>query len=193
MAKQKPQCESKRKARNKQYDEKFFKIALEAVRMDTMGLRKASIAYSVPYSTLNDHYHNRCPQKYGRPVELTEEEESTLSTAFKLCAEWGFPLRRKDSYVIVQQYLNSAGKRTRFPDNKPGRCWFLNFMARHPTLSEKFSQNIKNCRAAINEEIVRAYFDNLENTVEGIPAANIINYDETNFTDDPLSERVRIF
>lgn len=33
-------------------------------------------------------------------------------------------------------------------------------------------------------------FDNIEESLRGIPSTNIINYDETNFTDDPGSSKV---
>lgn len=37
----------------------------------------------------------------------------------------------------------------------------------------------------MSEEEVRAFFDRLQVTLDGIPPRNIINYDETNITDDP--------
>lgn len=45
----------------------------------------------------------------------------------------------------------------------------------------------------MTEEIVREYFDNLGREMDGVPAGNIINYDETNFTDDPGSVKVTKF
>lgn len=36
------------------------------------------------------------------------------------------------------------------------------------------------------------YFENLRESLEGVPPANIINYDETNVTDDPKG-KLQIF
>lgn len=51
-------------------------------------------------------------------------------------------------------------------------------------------QNIKRSRAALNNDIIHEYFDNLSQTLEGIPLSNIINYDETNLSDDPRRKKV---
>lgn len=44
---------------------------------------------------------------------------------------------------------------------------------------------MKRARAAVNKTMINTYFDNLSESLKDIPACNIINYDETNFTDDP--------
>ena len=41
----------------------------------------------------------------------------------------------------------------------------------------------------MNEDVINNFFDNLEESLEGIPASNIWNYDETNFTDEPDRKR----
>ena len=51
-------------------------------------------------------------------------------------------------------------------------------------------QNISKKRAKIGAETINYYFDELENTLEGVPAENIINYDEINLTDDPGRRRM---
>ncbi|XP_022187493.2 uncharacterized protein LOC111046286 [Nilaparvata lugens] len=72
----------------------------------------------------------------------------------------------------------------------PGEEWFTNFMGRHPSLSERMSQNIKRVRAGVSRDTISNYFVELEKSLEGIPSSNIINYDETNFTDDPGNVKV---
>lgn len=57
-------------------------------------------------------------------------------------------------------------------------------------LSNRLCQNIKRSRAAINEETVNRYFDELKTTLEGIYPGMIVNYDETNMTDDPGRKKV---
>lgn len=46
-------------------------------------------------------------------------------------------------------------------------------------------QNIKRSRAEILPEVINSYFHELTNELPGVPAANIVNYDETNLCDDP--------
>lgn len=56
-------------------------------------------------------------------------EEELLS-----CADWRMPW-----------------KKNRFVDNKPGRDWWERFKRDHPVSSEKFAQNVKRSRVAMNE------------------------------------------
>jgi len=47
------------------------------------------------------------------------------------------------------------------------------------------AQNTCQKCAQVTSDVVGAYFDNFEVTLAGIPPSNIINFDETNLTDDP--------
>ena len=49
-------------------------------------------------------------------------------------------------------------------------------------------QNISKRCAAVSEEVVSTFFENLKTTLEGVPPANIVNYDETNVVDDPKGQ-----
>lgn len=48
-------------------------------------------------------------------------------------------------------------------------------------------QNIKRSRAAVSPE---EYFDKLGKTIDGVPSSHILNYDETNLSDDPGKSRM---
>lgn len=78
----------------------------------------------------------------------------------------------------------------RFRDNKPGNDWFTYFIKRHPELTIRLSENIKRVRAGVSWDAINDYFLNLETCLDGVPPSNIINYDETNFTDDPGAVKV---
>lgn len=54
----------------------------------------------------------------------------------------------------------------------------------------KCAQNIKHQRAAVDREILNEYFDELQKTLDGVPASHVLNYDETNSTNDPGVEKV---
>lgn len=45
-------------------------------------------------------------------------------------------------------------------------------------------------RATLSTETITSYFSELSKSLEGIPANRIINYDETNLTDDPGGTKV---
>ncbi|KAJ4437781.1 hypothetical protein ANN_13719 [Periplaneta americana] len=51
-------------------------------------------------------------------------------------------------------------------------------------------ENVKRARAAVSRSTVTDYFNNLEVSLNGVPHTKIINYDETNFCDDPGQEKV---
>lgn len=65
------------------------------------------------------------------------------------------------------------------------------FLIRHKDkLALRLCQNIKRSRAGISRETLNGYFYNLKVSLEGIPPSNVINFDETNLTDDPGRRKV---
>ncbi|KAJ8910933.1 hypothetical protein NQ315_014353 [Exocentrus adspersus] len=94
---------------------------------------------------------------------------------------------------FVQQYLNRKGTIVQaFTDNRRGKYWCEYFLMRHPEISQRNSQNIKRCRAEVNAEVIQNYYEHLQQTIDTVPCENIINYYETNMTDDPGNERVLV-
>lgn len=165
--------------------------AIRAVRIGKMSIRKASEQYAIPYTTLNDKLKNKYKHKVGAPRALSEREEKQLSEGLMVCANWGFPLKRTDVLNVVQGYLNRAGRvEKRFKNNRPGIEWFHNFMDRNKILSERMSENTKRVRASITRKSLAEFYENLHESMSGIPASNVINYDETNFCDDPGQSKV---
>ncbi|KAG5881474.1 hypothetical protein JTB14_026531 [Gonioctena quinquepunctata] len=164
---------------------------IAAVKRDALTIRQASEQYSVPYSTVQRRYHGHHPLKYGRQPALSDAQELRLKETLQICAEGGFPLKSTDIRTIVQQYLNKLGTReTRFKDNMPGMDRFKSFLNRHRDLTLKLAENTKLVRGALTYEVIEEYFEQLRITLADIPAQNIINYDETNFVDDPGSAKV---
>ncbi|KAK3931060.1 Pogo transposable element with KRAB domain [Frankliniella fusca] len=142
--------------------------------------------YGIPRTTLRSKLKSMYSEKVGRPTALTDLEENTLSEGLQLCGEWGFPLTSEDVCDVVQTYLQKSGKViTAFTNNRPGQVWVRSFLNRHTELSKRLCENVKRRRAAVSREIVREYFANLTVSLHNVPPANIVNYDETNFTDDP--------
>ncbi|CAI6356789.1 unnamed protein product [Macrosiphum euphorbiae] len=68
---------------------------------------------------------------------------------------------------------------------------FTSMDIRHKSiLSERLAENIKRSRAEINHESIKKYFEHLKNSLAGVSANLIINYDETNITDDPGKAKI---
>ena len=61
----------------------------------------------------------------------------------------------------------------------------LAFFKRNQALSEQLGENVTRARTGVSPEVLEDYFRNLEGSLRGVPLANIVNYDETGFSDDP--------
>ena len=77
-----------------------------------------------------DRIHERTTSKLGRPNELSEVEEDLVAERIKLMGDWGYPLNMVDVRKLVQDYLNSSGKSSRWRDNYPGEDWARGFVKR---------------------------------------------------------------
>lgn len=173
-----------------QYSSESMDAALEAVRKKRYSLREAARTYSIPYSTLHDTLNGRHLQTVGGQTILTDAQEADLRETIKIVGEWGFPLTPASAKLLVKGFLDSNQIKTRFHNNNPGKDWFTSFMKRSHTLTTRWSENIKRNRAKVSHAVVNEYFDNLAETIRDVPPENIINFDETNFTDDPESKKV---
>ena len=146
----------------------------------------------VPRMTLQDRIKREDPTeepKVGRPHGLSKEVEEALVKCLVMCAEFQYPMRKRDLMLLVQAYCNENSIETRFPDNKPGREWVLGFQKRWAhRVKVKKPSNIKRSQAAVSPAIVRDFFTALGPNIENIPATHIFNYDKTNLRDDPGAE-----
>lgn len=97
-----------------------------------------------------------------------------------------------DLRLVVKGYLDKQGRSVKkFTNNLPGNDWALSFLKRHKgNVSTRMSQNIKRARAAVSAQTINDYFDNLEQTLLGVHPCSIVNYDETNLTDDPGTKKI---
>lgn len=168
------------------YSAETLELAMEDVRQGRRSFREASENYNIPRSTISDKLREKHPRHQGGQTALTADDERFLSEGIAKFAEWGFPLTRADIQDVIKSYLDRKGVRiTKFKENKPGEDWFYRFIKRNNSLTERLAQNIKRVRAGVDRESIVNYFTNLRETLQGIPATNIVNYDETNMSDDP--------
>lgn len=105
---------------------------------------------------------------------------------------WGFPLTTCDVKLLVKNYLYRKGlKEKTFNNNLPGRRWVERFLEDHKNVpTQRNCENIKRSRSEVSEQMIKDYFFELERSLQGVSPSHIINYDETNFTDDPGKIRV---
>jgi hypothetical protein len=112
--------------------------------------------------------------------ELSPAVEEALVKCLEMCAEFQYPLKRKDLQDLVQSYVIEQNVQTRWVDDRPGREWVRLFQKRwsHRVKIRK-PRNIKRSRAAVSPKIIRAFFGRLAPNLEGIPSSHVFNYDET--------------
>ncbi|KAF2885950.1 hypothetical protein ILUMI_20223, partial [Ignelater luminosus] len=156
-----------------------------------MSLRKAAEQYGVKKDTINRKMRKKHMGKVGRPSVFNEETE-TIVRCIAMCADWGFPLTILDIRLIVKSYMDQNGyTEPRFKKNLPGYEWVKAFISKHKdTLIHRFCQNFSRSRARVDSEMINKYFDEVELTLNRVEPHLIINYDKTNFTDDPKKTKV---
>ena len=145
---------------------------------------KAARDNHIPRETLRDTVGGLHKKRCGGQLYLTDELETALVSVLDQLSSWKYPLTSYELRCLVRNYITSCNIESKFKDNMPGWDWAKGFIQRHK-LAERFATNLKPQRAKITKEEVLEYFDNLEESLDGIEPANIFNFDETNFTDDP--------
>lgn len=182
----------KRLKPNKVQDPEVIKAAVEDIT-NGLSLRNAAAKYDIHYSVLYRHLKKGDQiKKKGGQTALTEEEEKTLASRLIICADWGYPIDPWTLRILVKESLDRQGRTIKkFKDNFPGRDFVYSFLNRHKAdLSQRLCQNIKRVRAGVSPETINEYFDRLEAELRDVPSSNIINYDETNLSDDPGKHKV---
>lgn len=166
--------------------EEVIAAALAAIRD---GESQVAVArrFGISRGTLQNKLKKSHSKNVGRPTVLSEVEESAFVDHIIVMADWGFPVDRTDVRMLVKAFLDKKGaKAPQFKSNYPGEEWVASFVKRHGAkLSVRLCQNIAPKRAAVDPAVMKRYFENLEETLRDVPDENIINYDETNLTDDP--------
>ena len=108
-------------------------------------------------------------------------------------AEWGFLLGFDEVHMMTKKMLDGLSIVSKWKDNYPGRDWVYGYKKRDH-LSSRMAGNIKQARAVENETMVKAFFKEFKEfcRVNDIPPENIMNYEETNRTDDPGKKSVLV-
>lgn len=175
------------------YSDEALQEAISSVQKKELTLTAASERYGVPIATISRKSRGQnCSQpKSGHPTLFSNIEEEIFIKYAQVVSEWGFPIDTLDLRVLAHLYLSKIGRNIpTLRNNTPGRDWAINFMHRHKSqLSFRHASNISSVRAEINQDTLEHFFNNFETVCNGISPDRIINYDETNLSDDPGSKK----
>lgn len=179
------------KRRYRDYTEGRLQEAVDDVKNNGTSLRRAATKFGVPFRTIKNKLDGKHTQPVGKPTIFTSCEEAALVRIIITCSEWGQPLDLLDIRMIAKRILEQTGRSVPvLRNNTPGLDWAYSFLKRHEQdISLRFAQNIKRGRAEISAETVIQYFDHLNESLKHVQPHLIINYDETNLSDDPGKKR----
>ena len=169
--------------------------AIDAIRSNSMGYKKACKLYGVPKTTLMRLAKNleltkeeAVKIKLGRPTILPRELENELVQYLLQMENSFFGFTRSDVQRMAFQLAEKNGIKHNFNQfaEKAGKDWLNCFMSRHsdkisfrkPT-GTSFARSL-----GFNRKNVDEFFDILENVITkyNIQANNIWNVDETGLT-----------
>lgn len=144
--------------------EERLQAAIAAIQAkDVSSVRQAATLFSVPRTTLRSRLSGkRQPNKTSKQhlQRLSVEEEEAVVKAIYQLDAWGWPMTIAAIENLATQLLLAKG------DTKPlGKCWFYNFMARHPELKARRSRAMDQSRKdALDHSIAKHWFELYQTT-----------------------------
>lgn len=160
-------------------------LALQAYKKGQVSsLRKASVLYDVPHSTLHDRLKGRTTREHAqeRNRKLSVTEEITLTQWILSMDERGKPPPRVATVREMANVLLAKRDESTTPPTV-GKCWVNGFMRRNE-LESKFSRKYDYRRALCEDpKIIREWFKLVRDTIEkyGILPEDTYNFDEVGF------------
>ncbi|XP_063543894.1 uncharacterized protein LOC134752214 [Cydia strobilella] len=132
---------TKRKRKRKLYTHSQLNKALEQISQG-MTIYQASKNYNIPETTLRDKRDRRYKNpKCGVQPILSVQDETQIVDWIHYLDSSGVPVNKKRLLDIVSKFAKNLNRPNPFKDGVPGRCWFKNFMKRHPSVAEMVIQN----------------------------------------------------
>jgi DNA gyrase/topoisomerase IV subunit A len=119
------------------YTEEDMKEAVRLVQEEGMSCKAACKEINeikkneVPRMTLNDRLKRDLPNKQpalGRPQELSRAVEEALVKCLVMCADFQYPMKKKDLQDLVQSYCIEHNVETRFQSLTMGTVLVLCFI-----------------------------------------------------------------
>lgn len=172
--------------KHKKYSENTLKSALNAIAAGC-SQRKAAFLFKIPQATISNLICETHPRRPGGQMIFSDEEEIVMAKNIAVMGDWGFPVDILEIRMLLASYLQKRGRIIpMFKNNIPGKDWVLGFLKRRRgIISDRMCRNITHKRASVSPTAIDEYFHHLETSLAGVPQENIINFDETNLSDDP--------
>ncbi|KAK6221470.1 transposase [Colletotrichum tabaci] len=160
-----------------QYTEYEINQAIEAVGKG-MSLRKASIEYGIPKTTLRDRLHGTQPREiaFEDYQRLSIDQEAKLAEWVRIQHALGLAPIHQQVKVFAERILHAMG------DTDPlGKQWIQGFKRRNPSIKVQRSRPIDSRRInGASTEVIRDWFNLLAiPEVKSIKPSNRYNMDET--------------
>lgn len=163
----------------KNYTQDQLELAIKLIKRNKISLSKASRTYNIPKGTLHNKVHNKVPiaaRKGPKPI-LSKEEELKIEKWIIHKASLGYPLHPDDVKRTVKMFINSIpitrGKT--FPNDGPGNKWMNLFLKRHPKITKRTAEVISRGRAAVTEESLKKWFDEVHDHLESENNLDVLN------------------
>lgn len=78
----------------------------------------------------------------------------------------------------------------RFANNLPGIEFVHGFLNQHHELTVRFGENINRVRTGVTSKTINLYFNELQKSLENVSPSSIVNYNESNFSDNPCKQKL---
>lgn len=168
--------------------------AMEAVKSGSTSINKSALFHGVPCTTLKDRLSGKVKHgsKPGPRKYLSNDEEKDLADHLVEVAKIGYGKTPKQVMSIAEHV---AKEKNILRGEAISSGWWRRFQERQPQLSLRRGDPTAHIRMdATNEEVIKAYYDLLEETLEesGLmnAPAQLYNMDETGVPLDPRSPNI---
>ena len=111
--------------------------AIDAVVNKQMSIRRASLMFKIPESTLESKLP-LIPRSSGKGPVLSKEEESGLAHLIIERYRQACPLTRMDICHEAKKVVDASGRPHSFRKEGPTYRWLAKFLRRNPQVREEF-------------------------------------------------------
>ena len=136
--------------------------AVQMIRTGRMSVRKASILYQIPKSTLNDHATGRSTtQRKGPQPYLPKDIEDCIVHWLTKMARIGYGQMKESLLDKVQEILNCLNIPTPWENGRPSRHWYELFMKWNSHLKLRQAQLLSRERAGVSHAGLSHWYQEL--------------------------------
>jgi hypothetical protein len=171
------------------YTEEDVTNALNAlVNGEYQSIRKATIAFQIPHSTLQKRRKNQKSYSESHVSQqlLTPIEETILESWIYRATKLGAPITLQLVKILASEIQTKRSSNYHENELSPiSDRWVDRFRTRHPRIKTCFSRTIDVARStALDFSTIKSYFDNLGEVLREhkYPPSAIYNVNETGFS-----------